>query len=254
MTGPVTRSPEPPARDPWPVVELRQYTLHPGGRDVLIELFDREFVETQEAAGMRVIGQYRDEDDPDRFVWMRGFRDMAARRRALTAFYVEGSAWKAHGRAAGATMADSKNALLLRPATTGSGFSLPVGRPGAGATALPPSRLLATICTLDAPVDEGFLRFFDRRIAPVMADTGAPPIACYETEPGENTFPRLPVREGENVFVWFAVFGDGDRLRAHLDRLERSSAWSRVLPELSARLASPLTRLRLAPTARSLLR
>ena len=47
------------------VVELRQYTLHPRQRDVLIELFDREFVETQEAVGMTVIGQFRDLDDPD---------------------------------------------------------------------------------------------------------------------------------------------------------------------------------------------
>src|SRR6185436_19195944 len=46
------------------VVELRQYTLHPGMRDVLIDLFDREFVETQEALGMTVLGQFRDLDDP----------------------------------------------------------------------------------------------------------------------------------------------------------------------------------------------
>src|SRR3546814_14914788 len=38
-----------------PVVELRQYTLHPGQRDVLIELFEREFIESQEATGIRVI-------------------------------------------------------------------------------------------------------------------------------------------------------------------------------------------------------
>ena len=42
-----------------PIVELRQYTLHPGKRDVLIDLFDREFVESQEALGMKVIGQFR---------------------------------------------------------------------------------------------------------------------------------------------------------------------------------------------------
>jgi hypothetical protein len=30
------------------VIELRQYTLHSNRRDELIELFDREFVETQE--------------------------------------------------------------------------------------------------------------------------------------------------------------------------------------------------------------
>ena len=53
-----------------PVVELRQYTLHPGKRDVLIDLFDREFVETQEAVGIKVIGQFRDLDHPDHFVWL----------------------------------------------------------------------------------------------------------------------------------------------------------------------------------------
>ena len=42
-----------------PVVELRQYTLHPGKRDVLIDLFDREFVESQEALGIKIIGQSR---------------------------------------------------------------------------------------------------------------------------------------------------------------------------------------------------
>jgi hypothetical protein len=45
-----------------PIVELRQYTLHQGQREVLIELFDREFVESQEALGMDVIGQFRDLD------------------------------------------------------------------------------------------------------------------------------------------------------------------------------------------------
>ena len=39
-----------------PIVDLRQYTLYPGTRDGFVELFDREFVETQEAVGMRVIG------------------------------------------------------------------------------------------------------------------------------------------------------------------------------------------------------
>ena len=58
-----------------PIVELRQYTLHPGKRDTLIELFDREFVETQEAVGIQVIGQFRNLDDPDQFVWLRGLNE-----------------------------------------------------------------------------------------------------------------------------------------------------------------------------------
>ena len=88
-----------------PVVELRQYTLHPGQRDTLIDLFDREFVESQEALGARIIGQFRDLDHPNRFVWLRGFQDMPTRREALQAFY-SGPVWKAHSAAANATMLD----------------------------------------------------------------------------------------------------------------------------------------------------
>ena len=88
------------------VFELRRYTLHPGTRDTLIELFDREFVETQEVLGMRVLGTFRDLDDPDQFVWLRGFASMATRAPALEAFYT-GPVWHAHRAAANATMIDS---------------------------------------------------------------------------------------------------------------------------------------------------
>ncbi len=100
------------------VVELRQYTLRPGQREVLVELFDRELVESQEAVGMRVLGQFRDLDRPDRFVWLRGFADLATRRAGLTAFY-GGPVWAAHAAAANATMIDSDDVLLLRPVGPG---------------------------------------------------------------------------------------------------------------------------------------
>lgn len=82
---------EPPTRPVADIdvqrVELRRYTLHPGRRDALIDLFDREFVETQEAEGMAVMGQFREPAAPDRFVWLRGFADRDSRRRGLEAFY-----------------------------------------------------------------------------------------------------------------------------------------------------------------------
>src|SRR4051812_3912762 len=77
----------PAAPEALAVLELRQYTLHPGRRDELVALFEREFVETQEAAGIRLLGSFHDLDAPDRFVWLRGFPDMAARADALGAFY-----------------------------------------------------------------------------------------------------------------------------------------------------------------------
>ncbi len=96
------------------VLELRQYTLHPGRRDELVALFEREFVEPQEAAGARLVATFRDLDDPDRFVWIRGFADMAARADALAAFY-GGPVWKRHRDAANATLMASDDVRRLRP-------------------------------------------------------------------------------------------------------------------------------------------
>src|ERR671931_2103323 len=127
------------------VVELRRYALRRGQRETLIELFDREFVETQEAVGMSILGQFRDLDDPDSFVWMRGFADMNARREALESFY-GGPVWKTHARAANATMIDSDNVLLLRPV---AGLELDRTRRGAaGSTVDPPGLLAVTIWSL----------------------------------------------------------------------------------------------------------
>jgi hypothetical protein len=93
-------------------IELRNYTLLPGKRDTLIELFEREFVETQEAVGARIFGTFRDIDGPDHFVWIRSFKDLDARARALTAFY-NGPAWHAHSKAANATMLDTDNDIYV---------------------------------------------------------------------------------------------------------------------------------------------
>ena len=54
-----------PSRLALPVVELRQYTLKPGRRETLIDIFDSHFIEGQEDAGMTIIGQFRDLDRPD---------------------------------------------------------------------------------------------------------------------------------------------------------------------------------------------
>ena len=237
-----------------PVVELRQYTLRPGQRDVLIDLFDRELVESQEAAGMAIVGQFRDLDDPDQFVWIRGFPSMPSRARALAGFY-GGPVWKAHSAQANATMIDSDNVLLLRPVTGRSGFPAPgAARLPAGHAPAGSSQILVTIYYRDQPFDQAFADFFDRQARPVLVETGATPLACLQTEHAENTFPALPVRTGENVFVWLARFPSPAGLSGHLHRLERSGDWrDRVFPTLSAMITGVPQQLRLAPTARSLL-
>ncbi|HEY4114710.1 MAG TPA: NIPSNAP family protein [Rhizomicrobium sp.] len=177
------------------VIELRQYTLKPGQRDTLIDLFEREFVETQEAEGMDVIGIFRDEADADRFVWLRGFPDMESRAKSLAAFY-GGPVWKAHRNAANATMIDSDNVLLLKPAWNNSGFGSGGVRAAAETKATSDNVVAATICYFGAPVSGEIIEQFRTAL---QRDPRF--LAAFVTESAANTFPGLPVREGENVFV-----------------------------------------------------
>ena len=240
------------ARTYSPIVELRQYTLHPGARDVLIELFDREFVETQEALGIEVIGQFRTPDDPDRFIWLRGYRDMASRAHALAAFY-GGPAWKTHREAANATMLDSDNVLLLRPARADSAFTISSSaRPAPGARETPRTLIAATIYYLRAPAEEGFAEFFERTIRPTVIRAGAAVLASFVTDNLPNNFPALPAREGERVFVSFLGFADMARYEAHLASLAGSLCWNRkIARELERHIERAPERWRLLPTARS---
>ena len=221
------------------IAELRQYKLVPGKRDVLIELFEREFVETQEAVGMDVIGTFRDADDPDRFVWLRCFPDMESRAKSLAAFY-GGAIWKAHRDAANATMIDSDNVLLLRPAWSGSGFANDGVRAPVGTKTLPNGLVVATICGFASEPPKDFIAACRHTLPVLCAAADARMVAAFVTEPSANTFPALPVREGEHVFVWFALFEDA------------ASARAIAFPaDLARALSKPPEILRLVPTARS---
>jgi quinol monooxygenase YgiN len=243
---------KPTAETCFPIVELRQYTLHPGMREVLIDLFDGEFVESQEALGMRVIGQFRDLDDANRFVWLRGFRDMPSRARGLSDFY-GGPVWKAHREAANATMIDSDNVLLLSQARPASGFRVEYGdRPPPGTSEAPGGLVVATVYSFDAPPGADFLDFFERALRPVVTGAGASILAYFVTENSANNFPALPVREGEQVFVWFSRFEDVAAYEQHAAALARSRRWSEVSDALACRLKGRPEVRKLLPTARSL--
>jgi hypothetical protein len=236
------------------VIELRRYRLHPGERERLIELFDRAFVEPQESLGMRIIGQFRDLDDADSFVWLRGFRDMPSRAEALRDFYT-GPVWAAHRDQANVTMVNSDNVLLLRPAFPHSGFSLPDGRrPEPGVHEARSGLVVATIAYLAPGTDEATAAFFEQSMRPILMQASANVHAALVAERSPNSFPRLPVREGETVFVWLSSFPSLPAYESHLAALARSREWTeRILPEMARRTWRRNEIWRLTPTGRSLL-
>ena len=229
----------------FPIVELRQYILHDGKRDVLINLFEREFVESQEALGMKVIGTFTDIDRPNRFVWIRGFSSMEARAEGLNAFYF-GPVWRAHRDEANATMVDSDNVLLLHAPDRAAEFAFPAARPALGVDA-PSGLVVATLYYLkDDP--GGALPVFEGQVKPALEKAGIHPLAWFARETAPNNFPRLPVREGEKVLVWLAAFADIADHKAHIGAIEAAAK------PLESSFARPPEVLRLKPTSRSLIR
>ena len=150
--------------NPHTIFELRRYRLLPEGREALIRLFDREFVEPQEALGMRVEAEFRDLDDPDSFVWVRSFKDMEARTEALASFY-SGPVWKEHGPAANATMLNSDNVLLLKPPAGVDPFAHNLPRDAEAGRSRAKGLIIVNICSL-AWNGRGFFQALPRPCAP----------------------------------------------------------------------------------------
>lgn len=177
------------------IFELRNYTLKPGRREELIELFAREFVAPQNAAGAHVVGWFRDLDEPDHFVWMRSFESMAARRGALEAFY-GGPVWKAHREAANATMIDSDDVYLLHPA----------GAPPKISHETPPKTGVYAIHVYS--MEKGGETAMLAKLKPTPNFVGA-----FATEESPNSFPALPVRD-DRVFAVMERYDRAEDIRA----------------------------------------
>lgn len=196
------------------VFELRQYTVKGGTRAAFTRLFEAQLVASQDAVGSHVRAVFRDLDDPDRFVWMRGFADMPARKAALEAFYY-GPVWKAHREQANGMIVDSDNVLLLKPV---AGMIGPRAIGGRGLVRIAIHRL--------RDVDPAaFAEAFAARLQPAIAAAGGRVTVTLVTETAPNDFPRLPVREKDPVFLWIAHFPDEAAERDFTRRLNAASGW-----------------------------
>jgi hypothetical protein len=242
------------AQDCCAIVELRQYITYPGKRDVLFTLFEREFIESQEAVGINVIAQFRDVNDPHRFTWLRGFPSMEARKQSLTDFYY-GALWKTWKADANATLYDNDDVLLLRPASPGAGFAPPSGpRPAKGASMPRPGFVVATLYHFAREVTPEFIAGFNAELAPLFQKSGARIIGRFVTDKSANTFGQLPVRENANVFVWFARFDDRAAYERYQLQLAQDARWrDHLFAPLYKSLARAPETLMLEPLARSAL-
>lgn len=230
---------------PDTIFELRRYSLKPGARETLIRVFDTYLVETQEAAGMSVVAQFRDPAAPDQFVWFRGFADQEARSRALPAFY-GGPVWAEHGPAANETMLAWHDALMLKPAAPGLGFDPSgLGRLPAGTVDRQDGRThLVAIHHLAPTSSDTEAAESANLVAQAVRAEGGEILASMISDRSRNGFTRLPVREGECVTVALVRPAVSQTIPALEAALREISVGGGRSPDIA----------RLIPTARSLLR
>jgi hypothetical protein len=176
------------------IVDLRDYTLLPAKRALLVERFEALFMTEQERLGARMLGSFLDADDPNRFVWLRGCADLETRRRVLTAFYAEGAMWKEHRTEVNDWFVDTDNVLLLRP----------IGELAAPSTAGSTVGMYTHLAP--APLTTSTVTELDRTVGAGIAAAGGRLLGTFATDPVENNYPNHPIRTGEHGLVWFATY------------------------------------------------
>ena len=100
------------------IVEVRSYRIKPGRRDAFIRFFETRSIPALRSHGMKILGPLLDLENPNKFVFLRGFPSMDERERMKNDFY-EGDLWKNELEAIAMPMIDSYDVILCE---TSPGF------------------------------------------------------------------------------------------------------------------------------------
>lgn len=233
---------------PFTVFELRRYLIASGARQRFARRFETWFPDAFQQLGALAFGQFFEREQPDRFTWLRGYRDMPSRLEVNTTFY-DGPLWQEHKAALNGDILDNDDVLLLRPLYPDSALTVlpaidPVSEPR-GAQGLvvaqilkvAPGRLAA--CALAA--EQWFVHYHGRGVteAGILATLDEP-----------NNFPRHPVRSDGTYIVWLGVLRDDLALASLQPVFDAAAAALRD----AGLLAGPAELVTLEPSPRSRLR
>lgn len=224
------------------VLELRNYLLKPNAAENFRKLFNDRFIEPMKELGGFTVGQFRIEGDEDRFVWMRGFRDMQSRLDFLNAFYLNSPVWKRYRSEANSMIVNSDNVYLLRPLEINSLTVDAAERQWGKKNAVVVVDFYICNSTLDKTI-----ALFKKDYIPYLKGLEVNDVTFWVSEMSENDFPRLPVFQDKNLLVSITVFNNRREARAKLRRIDSPVA---KLDTSMKELITTRTRLSLYPTVR----
>ena len=104
------------AQDETMIVEVRSYRITPGKRDEFIEFFETRSIKALQSHGMKVVGPMVDVENPNKFVFLRGFPTMADLHRMKDEFY-GGKLWKEELEQIAMPMIESYDVILCETTT-----------------------------------------------------------------------------------------------------------------------------------------
>jgi hypothetical protein len=238
----------------YQVVEFRRYVTGDGERAHFVKYFDTYFPEAFEQLGAMVFGQFTERSNPNRFTWLRGFRDINARPIVNAAFYY-GPLWREHRTRINAILPDSDNVMLLRPLHADQGITvLPAVDPVTeehGAQGI----VVAQIFAVKKGSEDTFAKQAEAAFSAYRIE-GVHPAGVLVTLDVPNNFPQLPIRTDGPFLVWLGVVRDnatlGSQLAPLLTTVEHSLVATDLLrgaPERVVMDPTPRSRLRWLPNA-----
>lgn len=196
----------------YPVIELRRYRLVDGAAQRFSRAFETWFPEAFQQLGALVLGHFYERGEVERFTWLRGYPDMAARAAVNTAFY-DGPVWQEHKAVLNQDILDSDNVLLLRPLHPGSAIPAiasvdPVAEPG-GAGGIAVLQIFPVIDGELIACAQSAERWFASYQGRGVTEAG-----ILATLDEANNFPRHPIRTDGTYLVWMGVLRDQQALDA----------------------------------------
>jgi hypothetical protein len=154
------------------------------------------FFPEQERLGASLLGIFRDDENLDRFVWLRVMPNMDERKRILTAFYTDGEMWQKHRNITNTYIVDSDNVLLIKPVSEIESKTFST------------SNSVIEMYTLiqNKPLSKEEAVTAEKEIETYINDSKGTLVGTFSTENVENNYPRHAIRSNEYGLVWFASF------------------------------------------------
>ncbi|GEO07806.1 NIPSNAP family protein [Segetibacter aerophilus] len=198
------------------VIELRNYLLRPGQRENFTNLFEANFIISQQEAGSCTLGQYKVKGAENHFFWIRGFESMASRNKALNDFYTS-IIWKQNRSTANSMILNNDNVHLLKPlnisdSTNEASFNSNwFGRQKGFA--------VIDFYISNTKLDK-LIEFVKKQYSYMLSKANIENTSFWVSETSINDFPALPVFQDKNLLVQISFYKDELEYRTKMKALK----------------------------------